>query len=465
MHVGIRNHLRTVDTKVFQDAGLLTPPDQTADYPHDYESLLKEYFCVAASDLATAIQEPLVNLGVLFDNMVTTGIQNSSQLMTRLIPSKSARATDLEANSDISSSLFGSGQLLFLVRIASEHQALHLQSSGFMFTQQSYVIDRLASRMQLPKSEIESNLTRMREYASNEQALEPGIHLALFALRPLLSRGFDVLVRKDAQHLLPSVHLSSANLEPMHLNILTQLDGLTVTACKERLRHRSSFPDEYDFVFRLLCGIGQLSEYVGSDFMAEARLVAHLFKAPSPNGSASIIAFRVITDVHEFTKQAQHYEFAPLKFFITRQHTYKDSPDIKVFSQRIQNEFAHLNNNPQRPRKLSDTNTFLSPTKLQPKSVRSRRSYSPSPTNRKWSSLRCVSCTKVDDVASENQVVPSKAFSLNESHVHVKERSSVDSIELQKMKSRREEAVQHLEEESFAEKLVALTIDERKHRG
>ena len=368
----VLTHEKTIDE-------LQASPEQSpfTGYADGYDGIFKELFCVAASDLATSVQEPLVKLGSLFDDMLCTGMGQSSTFITRMFCRDRSNSIDLESNAGSSSHLFGLGQLLFVVREVNEQGSSHLQSSGFTFTQQSYVIDRLASRMQVPRSELQSRLKRMRAYARQEIVLDPGVHVAVFALKPLLNRGFDVLVRSNARNLLPSVQITSDHLTSTHLRILAQLDGSTVSACKERFQHRYSHTESYEFAHQLLQALDRLAETLDEDLLSDARLVAEPLLAPSSQSSihseAHLIAFRIILDVHKSHKPDLQYEYTPLKFFITRQHAYVDTPDIEIFGRRIGREFAHLAERT----KGREKHSFTHPVGRKTASVQSRRSYSP----------------------------------------------------------------------------------------
>ncbi|KAG8527908.1 uncharacterized protein KY384_006824 [Bacidia gigantensis] len=347
---GIRSHLRKIDTaRTFGDAGFPAHVSCCTACLNDYETLFKELFCVAASDLAATIQVPLTDLGVLFDDVVSTGtLKPQARLKSIVGISRRKSAMDLETGNTDWFSAYGQGKLLFTVRQVSKPEFNHLQGSGFSFTNPSNVIDHLSQSMQINPDDFQSRLNRMRDYANCERILEPGVHLACFALRPFIQRGFDVLVRKDARNLLPTVKLPMPKLDSTYLNLLTQLDGMTVANCCETIRSRAAFSDEceHQFFCHLLKGIIDLSNIVGSDYLEEARLVAKPFRAPDSawgsSGEATIIAFRTIIDIHELTKTTDDYEFAPLKFFMTQQHTYPGSPDIEIFARRIHREFEHI---------------------------------------------------------------------------------------------------------------------------
>src|SRR5258706_13955738 len=97
----------------------------------DYSIIFRELFCVAAADLAKQLNEPLENVGVLFDEIFNTGqkVASKPKGWGSLIQS----SVDIERGR-ISLPQFGRGQLLFLTRRATLSEAEILQAGGFRFT-------------------------------------------------------------------------------------------------------------------------------------------------------------------------------------------------------------------------------------------------------------------------------------------------------------------------------------------
>ena len=402
----------------------------------------------------------------------TSSTRKSIQSFFRRLGPK--HSGDLESGKDAQPWILGRGQLLFTVRQVSRSESSHLQSSGYGFAYPTNVVDSIASSMQVPQNSILSRLKRMEDYSCREHVLKPGVHLACFALRPLLQRGFDVLVRNDARNLLPTVQLPITKLEPLHLNLLAKMDGWTVANCCEGLREKFLFASETEryFVRELHEGLRALADSVGNSLFEEARLVAQPFKerckslTESP-GEAFIVAFRTITDIHEKNTINDQLQFMPLKFFITQQHTYRESPDLEVFSRRIYREFAGLGD-------IARHHQTHCPHRRS--SYHNIRSLRPRPSitlvrGRSWSRGRSNSCSAVRDNSSEKNLMQSlTAQPLGGLHVErnfksdIRRGSSTDTVELRHLGNITEMGVGDVEEESFVEKLVALTIDERKRQ-
>ena len=474
LSAGIRDHLRLIDTtKAFRDAAFTSLSEDNADGLDDYESIFKQLFCVAASDLATTVQQPLANLGVLFDDIMETGTLSKRTSIRSLFRRPLFKhSEDLESGNSVQPLVLGRGQLLFTVRQVSRSESSHLQSSGYGFANPANVVDSISSSIQVPPDSIASRLKRMEDYSSRENILKPGVHLACFALRPLLQRGFDILVRRDARNLLPTVQLPISRLEPMHLNLLAKMDGWTVASCCEGLRGKFLFASEAEreFVRDLYESLQKLTESIGNPFFEEARLVAQPFKerckssADTP-GEASVIAFRTITDVHENTPISDQLHFTPLKFFITQQHTYKDTPDLEIFSRRIYREFAGLGDIARQHHQTHCPHRRSSYHNI--RSLRPRTSLTLT-RGRSWSRGRSVSCSAMRDNSSEKHLMPSVTITGLPIERDLKSDwrrgSSTDTVELRHLGNITEMGVGDVEEESFVEKLVALTIDERKRQ-
>ena len=52
-------------------------PEQEAEFNAGFDDLFKRYFCVAAYDLADQVRQPLDDLGMLYDDVLTTSIPSS----------------------------------------------------------------------------------------------------------------------------------------------------------------------------------------------------------------------------------------------------------------------------------------------------------------------------------------------------------------------------------------------------
>lgn len=114
----------------------------------DYSVTFKELFCVAASDLSALIQVPFENIGMLYGSIMRTGKLKKhakwKQLQAMLKPNKLDKAGKSQ-----SSTVFGRGQLLFLVRRVNRFESARLQAVGHRFASIANVVDFLARSMEI----------------------------------------------------------------------------------------------------------------------------------------------------------------------------------------------------------------------------------------------------------------------------------------------------------------------------
>lgn len=482
----MRSHLR--NTKPFEDSRYRHRAGNVDDSTGDYSALFKKLFCVAAKDLADIVQLPIEDIGVLDGTIMNTGtLSKSARLkrLQRLIP----RHNELDnAEKGRSPILFGRGQLLFLVRRASRSQASRLQSTGYRFATISNVIESLARSMEVTKEELLPQLRRMRDQSENERLLEPGVHLGCFALRPVLQRGFDLLVRKGAGNMVPTSNLTKSKLEQWQIEVLQRMNNWTIATCCERLREGSLFtePMQQQFSKQVLESLTDLAGRVDSAFFEDARLVATPLQVPCDvskgnlsSQEAFMVAFRVITDAHQPSSLNDKYEFASLRFFLCQQHAYRDCADNAVFARRIHREFAAMAASCED----CDNTSFSCPrASCHPSSdspLGAKRSRTPSPNRKqKWMSRIRANGNKVsDDNSSEKNLVNGSSVAsagafgaihvANEIDVDVREvtrNSHSQDVEMSSLGCYAEAGVGDIEGESWADELAALTTDERRRQ-
>lgn len=312
--------------------------------------IFRELFCVAASGLAEQLNEPLENLGVLYDEIVITGTISPRGRKSKLMFLKSeARTSDVERGSPVPLG-FGPGKLLFVVRRTNKAEAAHLQASGFRFASVQHVVDNLARRMQVGREEFVMHIDSMKEYSGEEHILEPGVHLGCFALRAAIKGGFDILVRKDAKNLLPTMQLPIASLEPWQSDIISQFNGWTVATCLRWLRNKSSYTTEKEKMFfaQFHSTLTALVDKISEPSFQEATFVARSFQAPcrgighnATPGQATLLAFRTIVPIH-FRPTNARLGFSPLSFFRCQQQVYKNTADHELFARKTHREIAPI---------------------------------------------------------------------------------------------------------------------------
>ncbi|KAH8652810.1 hypothetical protein BGZ60DRAFT_420285 [Tricladium varicosporioides] len=330
--------------------------------------IFREQFCIAAADLAKQIDEPLEDIGILFDEIFNTG-QTTKSRARKLAKSQ----YDLERD-EKAIPMHGKGQLLFLVRQASAKEAGKLAASGYRFADIKNIAPLVARSMQINCKDLNSRLATMNEYVTETHILQPGVHLACFALRARIRSGFEVLVRKDARNQLPTTPLPFDTLEDWMVEYLSQLDGWTVSACLKHLRLKGKVSDllteEQKFVTQLHDTLVVLESEIDTPLFSEARLIAKPVSAPCRGandvekpGQAMLIAFRLIFPI-QYQARSQTFQFTPLSFFRIQQYVYKNSPDHAIFARKIHREFGPILNkqrpsmdggpmNPRSPRKAN----------------------------------------------------------------------------------------------------------------
>jgi hypothetical protein len=339
---GLKNNIlgQHSDKKLINELG--TPVE-------DYSIIFRELFCIAADEIADDLKVPIENVGILFDEIISTGQEPKQSKGKSRIDSQASSLVDLEREGRGLEKL-GRGQVLFLVKEADRREAEQLQAAGFRFAMTPNVLPILAGTMQIPRRQLKRHLETMHEYAVESYILEPGVHLALFAIRASIGAGFDIMARRDARNQLPTMQLPIENLEPWQIDYLKTMDAWTVTACLRHLNKASMSatapPKETHFALQLHTTLEALREEIDDSFFNDAYLVAKPVEAPcrghtgdSPPGAAMLIWFRFIVPIHSRASGKKLY-FTPLKFFKMQQQVYKNSPDHAVFARKTYREFA-----------------------------------------------------------------------------------------------------------------------------
>ena len=298
--------------------------------------ILKELFCISSSDLAHSMQDKIDDLGVLYEDILVTGtVRNAKKcsiLSKRMIPCYIDTSGKPVAK--------GSGHLLFFARKVSRTKAQELQSVGFRFGTPCQVLSSLAEGLEVTKEQLSPYLERMRSHCNKSILLEEGVHLACFAVRPLLQRGFDILVLRQAKNIIPSVRLPIVKLEKWHLEIMQRLDNQTIADCLGRI-YGTTDPiikdqDEKAFIRAFAEGMNNLANQVGDGFFQRARFSAKVLQAPGTTvESPKIIAFRVIADAHQMSVLNEDFMFASSRLFFAQQHAFNGSVDNEEFNRCV----------------------------------------------------------------------------------------------------------------------------------
>jgi hypothetical protein len=300
--------------------------DAKARASQDYSIIFRELFCIAAEDLAKQVNGPLENLGVLYDDILRTG-------QTERKRAGCTGNNDADFPSD-----FGHGQLLFVLRVVDKIESSRLQALGYRFADIQHVIDILAKSMRVNPKELITHIESMRDHSTRDNVLLTGTHLAYFALRASAKGGFSILVQKAARNLLPTVQLPIVAMDQTHIDLIENLDGMSVESITKLLREKgiTSSPKEQVFAMAFYNTLLALAEEVTDPSFLKAILVGKPLSAP---GRATLITFIMIEPIQS---QAQNpeLEFISLELFRCQQHVHKDASGHGIFARKIHHEFS-----------------------------------------------------------------------------------------------------------------------------
>jgi hypothetical protein len=308
----------------------------------NYSFIFRELFCTAAADLAADLHEPLEDSGMMFDEIIRTGQPGQAH-------SKGSRRRASSVVVDIEGDGMGKGQLLFLVRIANRAHAERLIKVGYRFAPIPSVAPLLAATFQIPRRDFTRYMEIMRDYGADFHILEPGVHLAFFAVRASMVAGFDILARKDSRNQIPTMQLPFDYLEEWQVEFLQTMDAFNVAMMLKYLAgttQKAKASRERLFAHQLRVTLETLKEEIDDPLFNDASLNAKPVLAPcrgdtnnSRPGSAALIAFSMIVPIHA-RAPGKKLEYRPLNFFKLQQHCYKNSPDHDIFAKRVYREFA-----------------------------------------------------------------------------------------------------------------------------
>jgi hypothetical protein len=350
---GMRSHLRAVgimkDRSSRPSSSGSLNASEDGEVGGDYSVIFREYFCVAADELAATLDIPLTDLGVLYNGILTTG-SNGKEGYGR----KKMEMVDLESGASYPR-MFGRGQLLFVVRSVDKIEAARLKSAGYRFAAVNNVTPIIAQAMRAPHADIVDTMDRLRLYSQPREHLDTvaGTYLACFAIRAAVkaaNHSWEILVPTDQPGELPKVALSQGPLLPWQQDRLAKIDGLSISQSITYLNNTASecgIVSEKAFLERLLDQITVLTRQVPEDFFKHAVFCAQPVAAPGlgddRSGSApQIYAFCIIPDVHTASVKSTSVTYIPLTFFQCIQRVYKRSPDHAILAQRIHREFGAI---------------------------------------------------------------------------------------------------------------------------
>lgn len=333
----MRNHLRAVESEISAD----------------YSVIFREQFCVASQALADSIGVPLENLGISYDQILETGIQQHGlQLNFNFWSRRSSRSSS--RGSSITS--FGRGQFLFLVKHASRAEADHLLGSGYRFADPVNVVGTIARAMQINRVDGEMQIKKLAAYHGPVNTFAPGTHIAFLGLRPMLQKGFTIMVKEKKPHEIPTIQLLADKLSGARNGFILEFAGKTMDEILTELRIPQTTGlglDMQNFRYlhspALINGRSQfhgaivsLYQEINEPIFKEATLLPQTFDiAATPsdatakecsNELASLMVFRCVIPIH--TSQlpnSSEVAYSPLPLFLIQQ---------TVLSQRSRTAFC-----------------------------------------------------------------------------------------------------------------------------
>lgn len=341
----------------------------------NYDAIFRELFCAAAAALADKMKTQLTSVGILWDEILPTGAGGRAQAQARQNQQVSEQATGGEGNGQRGAdgihgaSLedlaekgvirqpyqeFGRGSLMFLVRrVENTRDMESLAAAGYRFAELHQVSGIIGSTMQIKTRSIENKLRTMSTFAENNAMLEPGVHVGFFGVQARVNNayGFDVLARRNARNLLPSVQMPLARLDAWQMNFLRQFERMTPHHIARRLAGLKSISHkEMMFASQLTDSIESLRGWVEDSVFDEAVLCSKTVEVPcrpvsagSSPGTCTVISFRIVVPIH-LNVESPKCEFVPLNMFKVHQLVYKDSPNHLAFTRSVHRELAPIIN-------------------------------------------------------------------------------------------------------------------------
>ncbi|KAI1112948.1 hypothetical protein F5Y14DRAFT_236355 [Nemania sp. NC0429] len=310
-----------------------------------YEVISRELFCLAANRLATRLKERLIDVGILWDDILPTG--KARQYQSREDQGDSCEKGEATGTRGSQS---GCGSLIVLVRrLEHSHDAERLEAAGFRFADVRHVSGIIGSRMQIETADLRQTLTDMAAYAESNTMIDPMVHLGFFGIRARVDgHGFDVLVEKGARNLLPAAKLPLERLEPWHTDFLRRYEGAKMPLLQQRLSEVSSrhSPLEAHFASLLIDALGTLRGRVDNQLLEEATLSCQTVQVPCRSrpelpgaGECTMMVLHLMIPIH-YSLDGSGCDFIPLSFFKVHQMAYEDSPFHTAFTQQLYRELV-----------------------------------------------------------------------------------------------------------------------------
>ncbi|KAJ4016125.1 hypothetical protein NW761_015108 [Fusarium oxysporum] len=325
-----------------------------------YDVIFRELFCLAAAALADRLREDLTSVGVLWDEILPTGANDK---WSQTVPHKNTQESPGSGNGGVHEGEQGGvdiaekgleawqpdsglGSLMLLIRrVESDRDAERFVSAGYRFAEPHQVSDIIRSRMQIQTPEFETKLRFMSTYTTEQNQVLPGVHLGFFAVRARVSSGFEVLVRKGARHLLPSMPLPTKALDKWHVQFLRRFENMSVSNVLQGLEEAASLQrsaQETEFAGQLSDTIKALREWTQELLFKDAVLMSTIVRVPCRDdggqADATMIAMRLVIPIHSVLL-SQNCELVPLGFFKMLQVSAQFRQE---FTRDVHQEFGHV---------------------------------------------------------------------------------------------------------------------------
>jgi hypothetical protein len=340
-HPSVRRDNKTHNVVTGQGSG------QLAD---NYDLILREHFCLAASALASKTNESLPGAGVLWDEIFPTGAPARSAPAAGSRMNKRLKRVDQAEKGMRGPQEYSRGSLMFLVRhVDDSRDARELERAGYRFVDRNQVISIITASMQIQSPNFSEELGNMAAYRENKTKLAPGVHVGMFAIRARLDYGgFDVLVDKDRRNILPTIQLPFDRLEQWQIDLLIRFDGLKMSAVAKRLLSMvECSEEERQFRSELRNAVVKLGTWLKDPVFEDAVLTSKIIQVPcsSSGGNsrslASLITFKLVLDIHDNAHRSA-FEFTPLQLFKVQQLVYEGSPHRLAFSHDVHRELSSI---------------------------------------------------------------------------------------------------------------------------
>ncbi|KAI0121443.1 hypothetical protein F4776DRAFT_672494 [Hypoxylon sp. NC0597] len=329
--------------------------DDDGNLIENYDAIFRELFCVAAASLAGKLKEQLVDVGILWDEILATGIDGLPQKFDQRADHKleEGRFGEGRENRIMRQQEYGRGSLMFLVRRVERPQDVdRLEAAGFRFAEIHQVSGIIGSRMQIKTRDLKTKLTDMATFAEGKAVMLPGVHLGFFGVKARVgSFGFDIMVKKSTRNLLPTMPIPLERLEAWQMDVIRRFERMNISLLFQNLDGlRKLSPREMLFASQLSDSLQALRAWIDDPMFDDAVLTSKVVQLPcrTQTGSNSgepctMVALCIMMPIHA-SANSPRCEFIPLNFFKVHQMAYKDSPQLAAFTRHVHRELSPIVN-------------------------------------------------------------------------------------------------------------------------